>query len=65
MNKIEDKPKVIFLQYLFKLIQPPTSIILKEKFQPWFVEEWVGLIMECNSSMQGGHPYTHFTGGML
>lgn len=40
MNKIENKPKVIFLQYLFKLIQSLTSIILKEKFQPRFVDKW-------------------------
>lgn len=40
MNKIENKPEVIFLQYLFKLIQHPTSIILKGRFQPWLVDKW-------------------------
>lgn len=37
INKIENKPEVIFLQYLFKLIQHPATIILKGRFQPWLV----------------------------
>lgn len=38
MNEIENEPEVLFLQYFFKLIQHPTSIILKGKLQPWLVE---------------------------
>lgn len=54
MNKIENTLEAIFLLYLFKLIQHPTSTILKVPAMA--CGQMVCLIVEHTSSMLGGHP---------